>query len=1082
MSRRKEHEFSPAQEGAPIFWRSLESKASPESANTRAKAEFPEGLSDVDVVKSDNFAAAEVMADRGVGRRNFLLFAGASAALFGCARRPVEKIMPYVKQPEYSVPGLSYYYATALQQRGDAIGLLVESHEGRPTKVEGNPEHVMSGGATNAIAQAAVWNLYDPDRSTGPVAKNVKIEGKDEKATFAALLAKFDESLGDLGEKAKADGGAKVRVLMQPTLSPSVLRLRGLIKNRFPSIRFVTYAPVNESESREGSKLAFDQSVSTVYDYDKARVILSIDSDFLGTEAGNVRAARGFANGRKLRSPEDPMNRLYVVEPALTVTGLSSDHRLRMRASDVEGYLVAIAVELVQKHGLDLGTLGSLAKSTKAPEKWVSAVAKDLAQNRGKSIVVVGSRQPARVHALGHAINWALGNAGQTMQLFPVIDKDEALSVAQDLKALTKEMSEGKVETLIILGGNPVYDAPSDAKFAEALAKVPNSIHLSSHMDETSKACTWHVPRAHEFETWGDVRAMNGTLTIQQPLIQPLHASRSDLFVLAKLAGETSAKPLDVVKATMRVEIGGLGDFEKAWNLGLKRGFVADSVVRPFGGLPARYADIAAGFAKAKAAPADGIEVTFAPCGKLFDGRYANNSWLLELPDAGGKVCWDNPAYVSPATAKALGLENGDIVRLSRDGASAVEVGVFVLPGQADNSIAVTIGWGRQECGRYGSKHGFNVMGLRTSETMGFASGVKLQKLSDAEAHATADRHRDLGVASELGPVAGRVGPVGPFDPETGKYRFVQTQEHWSMEGRAIAIDASLAEYKAQPKFPQYPYRDAKDATRNRTGSPDPKVLPLWKKVDYSKGSPTNPSGFKWGLSIDLNSCTGCGACTVACQAENNIPNVGKEMVMRGREMYWMRIDRYFVGQDENDPQFAIQPVACVQCEEAPCENVCPVNATEHSPEGLNDMAYNRCIGTRYCANNCPYKVRRFNYLNWHGSDGELPETEKMRMNPNVTVRMRGVIEKCNYCVQRIQEGKIAAKRDGRAVKDGDIVSACAQACPSEAIVFGDLNDPNSKVAKMRELDRSYRLLAELGTWPRTSYAGKIRNLNPEMA
>jgi MoCo/4Fe-4S cofactor protein with predicted Tat translocation signal len=1074
MSRRKDYEFQKPQDGAPIFWRSLEQKAAPDAAEAKAKAEFPFSLADAQVVTPK----AEAKPDAGVGRRNFLLFAGASATLFGCARRPVEKILPYAKQPEQAVPGLSYYYATVRAYRGDSLGLLVESHEGRPTKIEGNPDHTASLGHTDAFAQATVWDLYDPDRSRHPVSKTKPGE---------LTLKDVDAALADVVEKAKEDSGAKLRILMEPTNSPSVMRLRDAIKARFSGAKFYQYTSVSESGTRAGAKLAFDQPVNTVPDYDKAKVILTLDCDFLGTEAGKVRAASGFANGRKLRVATDEMSRLYVVEPTLTTTGLSSDHRLRLRARDVEAYLVEIAGELAKKHGVELGPLGTLAsKGSGAADKWKVAVAKDLFLNKGKGLIVVGARQPARVHALAHAINWALGNAGQTIQYYPVTDKDEPLDLAADLAELTKELEAGKVDTLLIFGGNPVYNAPNDLKFAAALAKAKTSFHFSSHLDETSKVTTWHVPRTHELESWGDQRGLSGTLSVQQPLIQPLHKSKSDLEVLARLANETITKGLAVVQATMRANSTLLGNFDRAWSLALKKGVVADAFVKPFGGLPPRSAEIAADFAKAKPGVASDLEVTFAPCSRLFDGRHGNNPWLLELPETGSKLVWDNAAFISPATAKKLGLESGDMVRLSRDGAGPVEIGVFIVPGQADETLGLALGWGRPEVGRYGSKRGFDVSNLRTSDAMGFVSGVKLTKLGEGDVAQLHGRYADLGKASEPGPIAGRIGPVTPFEPEVPtRYRFVQTQEHGSMEGRPIAIDASLEEYRANPKFVQFPYKDPKDASRNRSGSPDPKVLPLWEKRHYErdtdKGREQNPTGFKWGMVFDLNACTGCNACVIACQSENNIPAVGKEQVMRGRELAWIRIDRYFVGT-EDDPQFALQPVACVQCEEAPCENVCPVNATEHSPEGLNDMAYNRCIGTRYCANNCPYKVRRFNYLNFHGEDGVLPDTEKMHMNPNVTIRMRGVMEKCNYCVQRIQEGKIGAKRDGRTLKDGDIVSACQQACPSEAIVFGDLNDPASKVAKLRNLDRGYRLLAELGTGPRTTYLGKIRNLNPEMA
>jgi molybdopterin-containing oxidoreductase family iron-sulfur binding subunit len=1072
MSRRKPYEITSASEGAPIAWRTLGEKNDPSSVQDRAVREFEESLSDVDVVTPPKKANANDPNDvTRVGRREFFLFAGASATLAACARRPVEKILPYTKAPEYALPGLSYHFATVRELRGEALGLLVEAHEGRPTKVEGNPDHPTSLGATDAMAQALVWNLYDPDRSTAPTAAGKEITWEAFEKEFKAFVASLP-----------ASNGAKLRVLAAPSISPTFVRLRDAVKARLSGVQFHTFASVNESNVRQGTKLAFGEAANPVYAYDQAAVVLALDADVFDTEAGAVRAAKQFAKRRRCESPNDPMNRLYVVEPSLTVTGSTADHRLRLPSSQVEAYAIALAKELASKHAIDLGPLGSLDAKVDVPATWIAAVAKELAANKGKSVVVAGARQPARVHALVHAINKALLNDGSTVSYYPVADKDQADDQLADLKALTKDLEAGKVEQLIILGGDPVRQAPSDLKFAEALKKAKTVIAVTTHQNETAKASTWHVPLALELETWGDLRSQTGVVAIQQPLIAPLHGAKSEIEILAALANET-AKGYELVRATLVKSGGFLGTLDKAWAEALKKGVLSTVVTKALA-VPPKSAEIAAELQKAKRADApsaQNLEVTFAPDSRLFDGRNANNPWMLELPCPVSKISWDNAAFVSPTTAKAIGIETGDVLRFTKDGAQPIDVAAWILPGQGDNTIALTLGWGYQEIGRYGDRHGFFVEPLRTSDAFGFATGVKVQKLGPGEIAGISNRFADLGKASEPGPIVGRTGPVAPFDVDTKRYRFVQTQEHASMEGRAIAIDATLAEYKANPKFPQFPYEDKKDEKHSRPGTPDPKVLPLWKPVDYSKGSPTNPSGFKWGMAIDMNACTGCNACVVACQAENNIPAVGKEQVMRGREMAWLRIDRYFIGIDENDPKLVFQPVACVQCEEAPCENVCPVNATEHSPEGLNDIAYNRCIGTRYCANNCPYKVRRFNYLNYNGLDGEVPEVERMQKNPNVTVRMRGVIEKCSYCVQRIQEGKISAKREGRTLKDGDIKSACMQACPTEAIAFGDLNDPTSRVARLRGNDRAYRLLAEIGTHPRTSHLGKIRNLNPEM-
>ncbi|MBX3190965.1 MAG: 4Fe-4S dicluster domain-containing protein [Labilithrix sp.] len=991
--------------------------------------------------------------------------------------------MPYSKAPEHVIPGVPSAYATVRQQRGDAIGLVVQSHEGRPTKVEGNPDHPSSSGATDAWSQAAIYELCDPDRSTSPMRGGRIAPTPGAPTHTASTWPELDAFVSDIARAAQADSGAKLRLLVEPTISPTFVRLRDALQAKLPQLKIHVWSSVNDANAREGANLAFGQAVNVVPDYSQAKVIVSLDSDFLGTETGAVRANREFSAGRKLtHGPEGTLNRLYVVEPTFSTTGMNADHRLRLPAQDIERYALALAKELATKHGLDLGALKetvAAADDKAVPAQWREVVAKELAGARAKSVIVVGSRQPARVHALVHALNAALGNAGHTVSYFPVADPLEGDPTAS-LKQLVADMEKNLVGTLVILGGNPVYDAPADLKLGERLKTLGSTVHVSSHFNETSEACIWHAPRAHELECWGDLRAVDGTVAVQQPLIAPLFGGKSDIEILARLGGNASPKGHDLVQET-------LGPAKAGWKEALKKGVVG-SAAKAFGPMDARKTEVAAAFANVKAASplaADSLEITFAPCPKLYDGRYANNPLLLELPDPVNKITWDNVATVSKSTAQALGLENGQMVRLTRAGApGAVDIAVWITPGQADNTLGLTLGWGRLKAGRYGDKHGFDVGPLRTSDAMHMASGVKLAKLSAGEIDAIKDRFRKVGMAAGESPVAGRIRPDDPFEVETRFYKISQTQEHNTMEGRPVAIDATFEEYKKNPFFAYFPNDARKDLDKDGepiavrgSGSPDPSVLPLWDKVDYSKGH-------KWGMGVDLTSCTGCNACVIACQIENNVPAVGKEQVWRGREMHWLRIDRYFVGLDVDNPQIAFQPVACVQCEEAPCENVCPVNATEHSPEGLNDMAYNRCIGTRYCANNCPYKVRRFNFLNYHTSGGtydDVPETEKLHYNPDVTVRMRGVMEKCTYCVQRIQEGKIKAKREGRTIKDGEIVSACQQVCPAGAIVFGDLNDPNSKVAKWRAKDRAYRLLAELGTHPRTSYLGKIRNPNPEM-
>ncbi|MBX3205365.1 MAG: 4Fe-4S dicluster domain-containing protein [Labilithrix sp.] len=999
--------------------------------------------------------------------------------------------MPYSKAPEHVLPGKTSYYASVIPQRGDAIGVLVESHEGRPTKIEGNPAHPSSHGGTDAWTQASIYDLYDPDRGTTPM-KGVRQAQGGFGNHAPATWADFDQAFAEILRTSQADGGARLRILAEPTTSPTFLRLRDALLAKLPKAQVHFWEAAHDGNAREGARTAFGQLVNVVPSYDQAKVILALDSDFLGTETGTTRASHAFAKGRKLTSAKDDMSRLYVVEPAFTTTGMNADHRLRLAAQDVERYVLALAKELSTSHKIELGAVGAAAAKTDAagiPEKWLKVVATELAGARARGVIVVGSRQPAHVHALVHALNAALGNVGHTVQYFPVADPLEADPTAS-LKQLAADIEKNAVGTLVILGGNPVYDAPGDLKMAERLRAVGSTVHLSSHVNETSDVCAWYVPRAHALESWGDQRAVDGTVSIQQPLIAPLFDGRSDIELLARVTGDTAPKGFALVQQTVRGSLSLPASMTRTWNEALKSG-VLGPASRPFGPLDARQTEVAAALASAKSAAAlspQSLEVTFAPCPKLFDGRYANNPLLLELPDPVTKVTWDNVAFISVGTAKALNVESGHVVRLTREGGGQIDIPVWVTPGQADNSIALHLGWGRQKAGRYGDKHGFDVSPIRSTDAMGFVANVKLRALDAGEIDALRPKLRKVGMAAGESPIAGRIRPDDPFDVETNKFKVSQTQEHDTMEGRPVAIDATLDQYRKNPVFPQFPDTERKDRDQHgavipvrEMGSPDPHTPPLWgnwKDETFFKNN------HRWGMAIDLTSCTGCNACVIACQIENNVPAVGKEQIWRGREMYWLRVDRYFVGLDENDPQIVFQPVACVQCEEAPCENVCPVNATEHSPEGLNDMAYNRCIGTRYCANNCPYKVRRFNFLNYHTSGGfydDVPETEKMRNNPNVTVRMRGVMEKCTYCVQRIQEAKIKSKRTGKPIKDGDVVVACQQVCASECITFGDLDDPNSKVAKARETDRNYRLLAELGTRPRTTYLGKIRNPNPAM-
>jgi len=991
-----------------------------------------------------------------VSRRGFLGSLTASLALLGTegCRRATEKVVPYQSVPEQVIPGQAMHFATVYARRGDAVGLVVESHEGRPTKIEGNPLHPSSLGAVDAITQASVLDLYDPERTPSPLRAGAK-------STWDAFAAELDARLS----KHATDLGATLRVLATPTNSPTVQRLRAAFGRRFPAARVHTYAPVDAANVHAGSTLALGRAMQPLLAFDQAKVILSLDSDFLQTEPGNVRAHRSFSVGRAVTSPQSSMSRLYVVEPGWSTTGLAADHRLPLPAGRVPAYAAALAAELARL-GLPLGAVGDAAATVKATgafePRWIQAVAKDLLRGGKSSVLVVGTRQPAIVHALACAVNRALGSEGPVVSYVDAFDPSEAK--AADLASLVSAIGAGKVETLLLLGGNPVYDAPADLHFQETLSKVQLTAHLAGFVDETSAGCVWHLPMTHELEAWGDQRALDGTVALQQPLIAPLFGGKSELEIWASLAGEKDARPYDLVRATSRAPLlleSGLtssGDgkdgkidctdalgvhvqypvlgFEHDWKKALRDGVLAAAkvgapVLDPGAALALRAPDIAAELAKTElAAPPtrERLEVAFTVDAKMLDGRHANNTWLQELADPITKITWDNAGLVSPKTASELGIETGDVIKLSR-GDRSVTIAAYVLPGTADGTVILPLGWGRTQAGRIGNRRGFDVFPLRTTDAMGFAGGVSATRTGE-------------------------------------RYEFARTQQSDSMEGRPLVREATLEEYRQKPHFAEL------EVAPRRS-------LPLWTDVDYSKGH-------QWGMTIDLNACTGCSACVVACQAENNIPVVGKEEVAKGRDMQWLRIDRYFEGEAE-EPRALVQPMACVQCEEAPCENVCPVAALEHSAEGLSEITYNRCIGTRYCANNCPYKVRRFNFLNWHNDGvwnetGGLPETLQMQQNPNVTVRFRGVIEKCSYCVQRIQSHRLATKREGRDLRDGDIVTACQQTCPADAIVFGDLNDLGSQVSKLAMGDRRYGLLQELGIKPRTTFLAKIQNPNPEMA
>jgi molybdopterin-containing oxidoreductase family iron-sulfur binding subunit len=747
------------------------------------------------------------------------------------------------------------------------------------------------------------------------------------------------------------------------------------------------------------------------------------------------------------------MNRLYAVEGVYSLTGAMADHRLRLESRQIAPFLAALAARLAPPEAGASGLAG--ASVTGVDSRWLDALAKDLQANRGKGLIVAGERQPAAVHAAVCALNTYLGNTGKTVSYYET--KDAVLPSVSALASLVSAMQGGAIKTLVVLGGNPVFDAPADLDFAAAMAKVPQSIALGQSVDETSVKATWHIPRAHYLESWGDARAVGGPLSVVQPLILPLFGGRSAVEVLGLMVGGKDRPGYEIVRETWK-PILGEGESDTKWNRVLHDGFLAGSelpeVAPTLTGQPlAELGRLAEALAKA-----DGLEVVFLPSASLHDGRFANDGWLQELPDPLTKLTWDNPALISPTTAGSLGLANQDWVRLDYAGRS-LELPVWLLPGMTDGVVALTLGYGRSQAGRIGSGVGFNAFTLRSSNAPGFGSGITLTKLA-------------------------RTFPISA------------TQEHGSMEGRPVVRESTLAELRsaadsakasasaeatadkpaagptpAEGTHAPDPHIPSGTASPHGVFPEDPPHFSLWKEHTYDQGH-------QWGMTIDLNSCIGCNACMTACQSENNVPVVGKVQVAKGREMHWIRVDRYFSGEPTGSPEVVFQPIPCMHCEDAPCEQVCPVAATVHDAQGLNVMVYNRCIGTRYCSNNCPYKVRRFNFFNY---TKDTPDVLKLAMNPDVTVRARGVMEKCTYCTQRINRVKIDARLAGREVRDGDVKTACQQACPASAIQFGDIRDKSSAVGKAKADPRNYALLDELNTKPRTTYLAKVRNPNPDL-
>jgi MoCo/4Fe-4S cofactor protein with predicted Tat translocation signal len=955
-----------------------------------------------------------------IDRRQFLKLMGASmalAGLSGCRHMFMEqdRLVPYVTAPEEVVPGKPLFFASALTLGGYATGVLVESHVGRPIKIEGNPNHPASLGATDARTQAEILNLYDPDR----------LQSVTHRGDISSWSL-FNDALVQELTNQRGRQGAGLRILTETVTSPTLAAQIAALLQQYPQARWHQYEPCARDSVMRGAQLAFGTFVNTVYDFRQAQVVVSLDADFLGGMPGSVRYARDFMDGRRLSEGSTQMNRLYVIESTPSITGATADHRWPVRATDIEAVARTIAGQL-GVGGANPGT----GETAGLPAAHLQALIRDLQAHAGTSIVVAGEGSSAEVHALVHAINGALGNVGRTLRHTDPIEARPVLQAAS-IRELVQEMQEGQVEALVILGSNAVYSAPADVPFAEALQRVRFVAYHGLHNDETARRCEWVLPATHALEQWGDARSFEGSVTIQQPLTAPLYQEARSAYELLGFLVQEPIAGYDILRRSWQERLG--GDFEGGWRRALHDGVIEGSA------LPTRNVS-AAGLSlpPMQRSGTESIELIFRPHPSVYDGRFANNGWLQELPTPLSLLTWDNAAMVSPAMAERLNLRDGEVVELVH-GTRSVTAPAFIFPGHPDRSITVHLGYGREEVGLVAEGTGFNAYRLRTSEAMDLAQDVQVR----------------------------RTGARWPGGLAT-------TQVHHSLDGRDIVRAGLLSDYLQDPSLRPEDLHELDTS------------LTLYPDQIFNYGGP------QWGMTIDLNTCIGCNACVVACQAENNIPVVGKDQVKNARELHWLRIDRYYgprAGRPNLDnPETFFQPLMCVHCEKAPCEPVCPVAATVHSMEGLNQMIYNRCVGTRYCSNNCPYKVRRFNYFNYSDNQVQFRDQAgrrgtsllKMANNPDVTVRGRGVMEKCTYCVQRINHARIEAKKAGREIADGEIVTACQQACPTQTIVFGNVADPESRVSRLRREQRAYRLLEEINTRPRTSHLGKIRNPNPEI-
>ena len=965
--------------------------------------------------------------DNGLSRRNFLSLIAASVALAGLegCKKPVQKIIPYVEAEIGTIPGIPKYYASTIPWKNNALGVVIENHDERPVKVEGNEKHPSTLGKSNAFSQASTIEMYDPDRARG-----VKYNGK--KVDWSEYL-KFAKNIN------KGDGKG-LAVLMQESSSPTIKSIQNDFETKFPSASWVSYESVNNENLFNGIEKAFSKKLQPIYRLENAQIIVSLGSDFLGVDDNNIYNTRKFAQNRDIVDENSTMNRLYVAESSITSTGSSADHRLNIPQHEMESILAELSYEL-KKLGLSVDA----NKVKSSNNLWIKAAAEDLMSNRGDSIILGGSQLSPKFHQLIALLNNQL-NA--PVDYYP-LSLSQVSSLA-DFKSLCDDIKNNKIKNLIILGANPVYDSPADFNFGDLLKNVPNSVHLTNILDETSKLCSWNIAMTHYFECWGDAMSYDGFVSIVQPQIMPLFDSKSAIQVLTPLVYSKELSSYDTVKNVWKSDIVKSGNFEREWEKVLHDGLYKNTIIKKEQVRPSSKTSTTQLNNSIKLDD-NKFEIVFNASSSVYDGRFANNGWLQEIPKPVTSLTWDNAALISIKVAKKLNIKNGQMIEIKIDNKS-IKLPAWITPGQNQKSISLELGYGREFEGRLGNGVGFNVYPLRTSSNPSYSLNASISVLDETYPLASTQDHHGLEEDQYAAP---------GFDKLSNNEVQSRIPE--------LVKQSTLDYYKDNPDWVQKKVEEHKPDKKRSWA--DHSMYNPEPEYDYSKGP-------QWGMSIDLTSCTSCNACSIACQSENNIPVVGKQQVMNGREMHWIRIDNYFAGDPDN-PEMSTQSVACVHCELAPCETVCPVAATTHSSDGVNQMTYNRCLGTRYCANNCPYKVRKFNFYNY---TRDLPEVVQMAMNPDVSIRFRGVMEKCTYCYQRVSAARISAENENREIQDGDFQVACQQSCPADAIKFGDINDPNSAVSKAKRRNRDYALLAHLGTAPRTTYLAKIRNQNPKLS